>query len=167
MCLRNIILWAELRAQAFQKRVRSKPVCPVHAVTTRFTHCIKPLHRRPPELIRLARKEDVTSGDISTDAVLKEFKEGTVDLICKQDGIVCGLQVFERVFKILDETAYSAWSCGCPEVWFSCPSKAPPFHGYKLLFRSSSANSSMPCARPSKARAYPPLLRQYAALLQP
>lgn len=55
------------------------------------------------ELIRLALKEDVTSGDISTDAVLKEFKEGTVDLICKQDGIVCGLQVFERVFKILDE----------------------------------------------------------------
>lgn len=55
------------------------------------------------ELIRLALKEDVTSGDISTDAVLKEFKEGTVDLICKQDGIICGLQVFERVFKILDE----------------------------------------------------------------
>ena len=55
------------------------------------------------ELIRLALKEDVTSGDISTDAVLKEFKEGTVELICKQDGIVCGLQVFERVFKILDE----------------------------------------------------------------
>ncbi|MDE6356062.1 MAG: carboxylating nicotinate-nucleotide diphosphorylase [Clostridia bacterium] len=55
------------------------------------------------ELIRLALKEDVTSGDISTDAVLKEFKEGTVDLICKQDGIICGLPVFERVFKILDE----------------------------------------------------------------
>lgn len=55
------------------------------------------------ELIRLALKEDVTSGDISTDAVLKEFKEGTVDLICKQDGIICGLPVFERVFKILDD----------------------------------------------------------------
>lgn len=54
------------------------------------------------ELIRLALKEDVTSGDISTDAVLKEFKEGTVDLICKQDGIICGLPVFERTFKILD-----------------------------------------------------------------
>ena len=54
------------------------------------------------ELIKLALKEDVTSGDISTDAVLKEFKEGTVDLICKQDGIICGLPVFERVFKILD-----------------------------------------------------------------
>ena len=55
------------------------------------------------ELIKLALKEDVTSGDISTDAVLKEFKEGTVDLICKQDGIICGLPVFEHVFKILDD----------------------------------------------------------------
>lgn len=58
------------------------------------------------ELIRLALKEDVTSGDISTDAVLKEFKEGTVDLICKQDGIICGLPVFERVFKILDANTH-------------------------------------------------------------
>jgi len=54
------------------------------------------------ELIKLALKEDVTSGDISTEAVLKEYKEGTVDLICKQDGIICGLPVFERVFKILN-----------------------------------------------------------------
>ena len=51
------------------------------------------------ELIRLALKEDVTSGDISTDAVLKEFKEGTVDLICKQDGIVCGLQCLSAFLR--------------------------------------------------------------------
>lgn len=55
------------------------------------------------ELIKLALKEDVTSGDISTDAVIKEYKKGIVELICKQDGIICGLPVFERVFKILDE----------------------------------------------------------------
>ncbi len=53
--------------------------------------------------IRLALEEDITSGDISTDAVIKEYKKGTVSLICKQSGVICGLSVFERVFKILDE----------------------------------------------------------------
>ncbi len=48
------------------------------------------------ELIRLALKEDVTSGDISTDAVLKEFKEGTVDLICKQDALAPMLDGMKR-----------------------------------------------------------------------
>lgn len=53
--------------------------------------------------IRLALEEDITSGDISTDAVITEYKKGAVSLICKQDGVICGLSVFERVFKILDE----------------------------------------------------------------
>ncbi len=53
--------------------------------------------------IRLALEEDITGGDISTDAVIKEYKKGTVSLICKQNGVICGLSVFERVFKILDE----------------------------------------------------------------
>ena len=53
--------------------------------------------------IRLALEEDITSGDISTDAVIKEYKKGAVSLICKQSGVICGLSVFERVFKILDE----------------------------------------------------------------
>ena len=53
--------------------------------------------------IRLALEEDITSGDISTDAVITEYKKGAVSLICKQSGVICGLSVFERVFKILDE----------------------------------------------------------------
>lgn len=53
--------------------------------------------------IRLALEEDITGGDISTDAVIKEYKKGTVSLICKQNGVICGLSIFERVFKILDE----------------------------------------------------------------
>lgn len=53
--------------------------------------------------IRLALEEDITSGDISTDAVITEYKKGAVSLICKQNGVICGLSVFERVFKILDE----------------------------------------------------------------
>lgn len=55
------------------------------------------------KLIKLALAEDITSGDISTEAVMKEYKKGTVSLICKQSGVICGLWVFERVFKLLDE----------------------------------------------------------------
>ena len=50
-------------------------------------------------------KEDITSEDVSTNAVMPENKQGKADLICKQDGIVCGLDVFERTFKILDNTS--------------------------------------------------------------
>lgn len=50
-------------------------------------------------------KEDITSEDVSTNAVMPEDKQGKADLICKQDGIVCGLDVFERTFKILDNTS--------------------------------------------------------------
>ena len=50
-------------------------------------------------------KEDITSEDVSTNAVMPKSKQGRADLICKQDGIVCGLDVFERTFKLLDETS--------------------------------------------------------------
>ena len=50
-------------------------------------------------------KEDITSEDVSTNAVMPEDKQGKADLICKQDGIVCGLDVFERTFKLLDNTS--------------------------------------------------------------
>lgn len=54
-------------------------------------------------LILGALKEDITSEDVSTNSVMPHPQAGAVDLICKQDGIVCGLQVFERVFTLLDE----------------------------------------------------------------
>lgn len=54
------------------------------------------------ELILQALREDISNEDISTNAVLRDCQRGQVDLICKQDGIVCGLGVFERVFKLLD-----------------------------------------------------------------
>ena len=50
-------------------------------------------------------KEDITSEDVSTNAVMPEDKQGRADLICKQDGVICGVDVFERTFKILDETS--------------------------------------------------------------
>ncbi|MGN0375456.1 MAG: carboxylating nicotinate-nucleotide diphosphorylase [Butyrivibrio sp.] len=49
-----------------------------------------------------ALKEDITSEDVSTNSVMPVSKAGEVDLICKQEGIICGLQVFERVFTLLD-----------------------------------------------------------------
>ncbi len=54
-------------------------------------------------LILSALKEDITSEDVSTNSVMPHPQAGEVDLICKQDGIICGLQVFERVFTLLDE----------------------------------------------------------------
>lgn len=56
-------------------------------------------------LILSALREDISSEDVSTNSVMPAPKEGEADLICKQDGIICGLQVFERVFQLLDENA--------------------------------------------------------------
>ena len=55
-------------------------------------------------LILGALKEDITSEDVSTNSVMPHPQAGEVDLICKQDGIICVLQVFERVFTLLDES---------------------------------------------------------------
>ena len=54
------------------------------------------------KFIRLALEEDINSEDVTTNAVMPEAKQGEVDLICKQDGIIAGLQIFERVFELLD-----------------------------------------------------------------
>ena len=54
------------------------------------------------KFIRMALEEDINSEDVSTNAVMPQAKMGQVELICKQDGVVAGLQVFERVFQLLD-----------------------------------------------------------------
>ena len=54
-------------------------------------------------LILMALEEDITSEDVSTNSVMPRATLGEVDLICKQDGVLCGTQVFERVFTLLDE----------------------------------------------------------------
>lgn len=56
------------------------------------------------ELIMMALREDITSEDITTNSVMKEARMGQVELICKQDGIIAGLSVFERVFTLLDDS---------------------------------------------------------------
>lgn len=58
------------------------------------------------EYILNTLKEDITSEDVSTNAVMPENKNGRADLICKQDGVICGLGIFERTFKLLDENSH-------------------------------------------------------------
>ncbi|MBQ8188890.1 MAG: carboxylating nicotinate-nucleotide diphosphorylase [Lachnospiraceae bacterium] len=54
------------------------------------------------KFIRLALEEDINSEDVTTNSVMPEYKKGDVQLICKEDGIIAGLGVFERVFTLLD-----------------------------------------------------------------
>ncbi len=53
-----------------------------------------------------ALKEDITSEDVSTNAVMPENRQGSAELICKQEGIICGLDIFKRTFELLDDTSY-------------------------------------------------------------
>ena len=53
-------------------------------------------------LIMSALREDITSEDVSTNSVMPHAQMGVVDLICKEDGVICGLQVFERTFTLVD-----------------------------------------------------------------
>ena len=56
------------------------------------------------KLIRMALEEDITSEDVSTNAVMPTNVKGTVDLIAKKDGVIAGMDVYARVFKLLDES---------------------------------------------------------------
>lgn len=62
-------------------------------------------------LILGALKEDISSEDVTTNSVMKEAVAGEVDLICKQDGIIAGLEVFERVFTLLDPDTKAELYC--------------------------------------------------------
>ena len=59
-------------------------------------------------LILSALQEDITSEDITTNSVMPHYQAGEVDLICKQDGVIAGLDVFKRVYTLLDPSAYHA-----------------------------------------------------------
>ena len=63
------------------------------------------------QLIMSALQEDITSEDITTNSVMPHYQLGEVELICKEDGIIAGLDVFKRVFTILDETTEVTFRC--------------------------------------------------------
>lgn len=62
-------------------------------------------------LLMQALQEDITSEDITTNSVMRAPQAGEVQLICKQDGIIAGLQIFERVFQLLDDTVTVEFFC--------------------------------------------------------
>ena len=63
------------------------------------------------QLIRMALQEDITSEDVSTNAVMPTEVKGTLDLIAKEDGIIAGLDVYARVFQMLDEKTEIDFKC--------------------------------------------------------
>ena len=54
-------------------------------------------------LLMSALREDITSEDVSANSIMRHSQTGEADLICKEDGVICGLQIFQRVFELLDE----------------------------------------------------------------
>ena len=63
------------------------------------------------KLLLQALEEDITSEDITTNAIMKEYKKGQAQLLCKQDGIIAGLEVFERIFQMLEEEIQVEFYC--------------------------------------------------------
>ena len=63
------------------------------------------------ELILQALREDITSEDITTNSVMPHYQAGEVNLICKQDGVIAGLEVFKRVFELLDANTEVTFYC--------------------------------------------------------
>ena len=62
-------------------------------------------------LLLQALAEDISSEDVTTNAVMREAKQGTAQLICKQDGVIAGMDVFKRVFQLLDESVKVTMYC--------------------------------------------------------
>jgi len=63
------------------------------------------------DLILLALKEDITSEDITTNSVMPDYQLGEVELICKEDGVIAGIEVFKRVFELLDDKTEVSFNC--------------------------------------------------------
>ena len=63
------------------------------------------------QLILMSLREDITSEDITTNSVMRDYTLGSVDLICKEDGIIAGLDIFKRVFILLDDNTKIEFFC--------------------------------------------------------
>ena len=79
-------------------------------------------------LIRLALQEDITSEDVSTNAVMPTAQMGEVELIAKEDGVIAGLDVYARVFELLDEKTVVTFYCKDGDV-VTCGQRMATVHG--------------------------------------
>lgn len=79
-------------------------------------------------LIRLALQEDITSEDVSTNAVMPTVQMGEVELIAKEDGVIAGLDVYARVFELLDEKTVVPFYCKDGDV-VTCGQRMATVHG--------------------------------------
>lgn len=79
-------------------------------------------------LIRLALQEDITSEDVSTNAVMPTVQMGEVELIAKEDGVIAGLDVYARVFELLDEKTVVIFYCKDGDV-VTCGQRMATVHG--------------------------------------
>lgn len=59
------------------------------------------------KIIKNALEEDIPYGDITTSSIVAKGSKAKASLIAKEDGIICGLPVFERVFTILGEVEFA------------------------------------------------------------
>ena len=79
-------------------------------------------------LNRLALQEDITCEDVSTNAVMPTVQMGEVELIAKEDGVIAGLDVYARVFELLDETTVVTFYCKDGDV-VTCGQRMATVHG--------------------------------------
>lgn len=79
-------------------------------------------------LIRLALQEDITSEDVSTNAVMPTVQMGEVELIAKEDGVIAGLDVYARVFELLDEKTVVTFYCKDGDA-VTCGQRMATVHG--------------------------------------
>ena len=79
-------------------------------------------------LILQALQEDITSEDVSTNAVMPTVQMGEVELIAKEDGVIAGLDVYARVFELLDEKTVVTFYCKDGDV-VTCGQRMATVHG--------------------------------------
>ena len=91
------------------------------------------------KIINDALKEDIPYGDITASSIVTNGSKAKASLIAKEDGIICGLPVFERVFTILGDVTFKSFINEGSSVTNCSPSTPlPPSASESLLNKLST-----------------------------